>query len=182
MGIIGYQTAPIEPTTVITTGSPGFCEFSEYIHHACGQAFTLTTTAPSANRAYCVGVRVQQPVTIMQMAVTVVTQSGNIDVGIYDVNASLLVSAGATAVAAPGIQVFNVTDTLLVPGHYFLATSMDNTTVRLRGGTNGTAATAATSACYIDSSSYPLPSTGTPEFFVSTWIPWIAAYTSAVTV
>lgn len=74
--------------------------------------------------------------TAYQMALTVAVQSGNLDVGIYDANANRLVSAGSTAVGAAGMQIVDITDTLLVPGTYFAAMCVDNTTASFTRSTN----------------------------------------------
>lgn len=89
-----------------------------------------TTVNPwlTANTAIYIPVILQVPATVYQMAFIVATQSGNIDVGIYDENAVRLVSSGSTAVGAAGIQLVNIADTALTPGVYFLAMNCDNTT------------------------------------------------------
>src|SRR3972149_4117985 len=54
-----------------------------------------------------------------------VAVSGNIDMGIYDEKGTRIVSAGSTAQAgASADQTFNVTDTLIGPGQYYLALSL----------------------------------------------------------
>lgn len=83
---------------------------------------------PSANLAIYAPVMVDYPCTVYQMSIDVVTQSGNVDVGIYDELGNRLVSAGSTAVGAAGIQLFNITDTPLTPGVYWLAMCCDNIT------------------------------------------------------
>lgn len=95
--------------------------------------FTSTAAAwPSANRALFMPVEVQSTCTAYQMCFEVGTQSGNLDVGIYDEQAKRLVSSGSTAVAAAGVQVVDITNTVLTPGVYFLAMSVDNTTATFR--------------------------------------------------
>jgi hypothetical protein len=56
--------------------------------------------------------------------------SGNIDVGIYDAQKNLIVSAGSTAMSATTstVQELNIADTVLAPGNYLLAAACDNTT------------------------------------------------------
>ena len=57
------------------------------------------------------------------------TASGNVDIGIYDGQWNLLVSSGSTGMGTIDVvQEFNVTDTPLSPGRYFLAVGCDNTT------------------------------------------------------
>ena len=89
---------------------------------------TNTGAWPSANRAYYWPFQVGVTVTAYQMAILVITQSGNLDVGIYDENANRLVSMGSTAVGAAGIQTFDIANTVLTPGTYFAAMCVDNIT------------------------------------------------------
>lgn len=50
----------------------------------------------------------------------------NIDVGIYDRTLTSLVTMGSTAQAgASNLQLFDIADTLLVPGRYFMGLTMD---------------------------------------------------------
>jgi hypothetical protein len=59
--------------------------------------------------------------------------SGNIDMGIYTVDGARIVSIGSTPQAGTtALQFFNITDTLLMPGQYFMAVALDNTTGTLR--------------------------------------------------
>jgi hypothetical protein len=60
------------------------------------------------------------------------TVSGNIDVGIYDVAGTRLVSSGSTPQAGTSaVQSFNVTDTWIGPGLFYHAVAMDNATGQL---------------------------------------------------
>lgn len=57
------------------------------------------------------------------------TANGNIDVGIYDSQGNLIISAGNTAMGSTNtVQALNITDTWLPPGRYFLAAKNSNTT------------------------------------------------------
>lgn len=87
---------------------------------------------PAANRAIYIPFCVEQIVTVYQMAVEVVTQSGNLDLGLYDQDGRRLVSAGSTAVAVTGLQIIDITDTVLEPGVYFMAMCVDNTTASFK--------------------------------------------------
>lgn len=83
---------------------------------------------PAANRALYYPFAVEAPVTAYQMAFQVTTQSGNCDVGLYTEQGVRLVSAGSTAVGAAGFQSIDITDTALLPGNYYMAMCVDNTT------------------------------------------------------
>ncbi len=106
------------PRTLITTCGLN-CLASDYAIETGG---TIAAALwPSANRAIYVPVYIEQTVIAYQMAVIVGVQAGNCDIGIYDVSGNRQVSVGSTAVGGAGIQKFNITDTTLGPGVYFLA-------------------------------------------------------------
>lgn len=98
--------------------------------HMLLTGFSMGTngTWPAANRALYVPVIVETTVTAFQMGIIVGVSSGNIDVGIYDEKFARVVSMGSTAVAAAGFQAFDIADTVLIPGVYYLAMCVDNTT------------------------------------------------------
>lgn len=55
--------------------------------------------------------------------------SGNVDIGVYAADGTRIVSAGTTAQAGTSaLQSFNVTDTVIGPGDYYMALAFDNTT------------------------------------------------------
>lgn len=87
---------------------------------------------PAANKAIYVSFIIQRPRTITKIAIHVTTQSGNVDVGIYDENRVRLVSVGSTAVGAAGLQVFDITDTALSPGCYYAAMCASSGTAAFR--------------------------------------------------
>ena len=92
---------------------------------------------PAANRAIFLPFMVESAVTAYMMAIEVTVQSGNCDIGIYDVlGATRLVSTGSTAVGAVGIQTFDITDTLLLPGVYYAALNVDNITAAVARSTS----------------------------------------------
>jgi hypothetical protein len=83
---------------------------------------------PTANLAIYMPFYLERPALAQKMAVQVAIQSGNCDVGIYDEKGNRLVSMGSTAVAVAGLQVFDIADTWLKPGTYFMAMCVDNIT------------------------------------------------------
>ncbi len=55
--------------------------------------------------------------------------SGNVDLGVYGLDGSLIVSTGSTAQAGvSALQITTVTAKLLMPGAYYMALACDNTT------------------------------------------------------
>lgn len=87
-----------------------------------------STAWPASNRAIFVPVRLDRQVTVYKMvAGGGVTATGNYDVGIYDRFGNRLVSSGATAKPSSAETVFDVTDTPIGPGLYYLAMAADGT-------------------------------------------------------
>ena len=111
---------------VASPGSPSFLTFDSIV--MSGGDFTAGAVWPAANRAIYVPFIVDSIVTAYQMAIEVTVQSGNLDVGIYDELGNRLVSKGSTAVGAAGIQLIDITDTVLTPNTYYAALNVDNTT------------------------------------------------------
>jgi hypothetical protein len=91
-----------------------------------GSSFSAGAVWPAANRAIYVPFIVDVTVTAVAMFIEIAVQSGNCDVGIYDEVGNRLVSMGSTAVGAAGLQTFNIADTTLRPGLYYMAMCVDN--------------------------------------------------------
>lgn len=85
---------------------------------------------PAANRAIYIPFTVANIFTAQTMGLANGNAvSGNVDVGIYDGQGHRLVSAGSTAQAGTSvIQAFDIADTILLPGLYYLAVALDNGT------------------------------------------------------
>jgi len=170
--------APSGIACVSTMGAESI--IGPYSSHANGSYSTFTAWQ-NANQAVYVAVAIPFACTVYQMAVQIGgTSSGNLDVGIYDANFNRLVSMGSTAMGSTNsIQVFNVTDTPLTPGTYFLACSVSNTSGVLAGGACYTPAHQGLRALgvQVQSSALPLPSTATPANAGGTiLVPNIAAF------
>ena len=82
----------------------------------------------TANLGVFIPFAVDQQIIVTQIHLEVTTTGGNVDVGIYDEAGNRLVSNGAVATAAAGVQTFNITDTTLVPGRYYVGISCSATT------------------------------------------------------
>lgn len=143
--------------------------------------------ALTANQAYFVKVRFPRALRITAMLVYVTTQSGNIDVGLYDcatvglhdTSSTLrwLASSGATAVgAANAMQSIALTAAVTVTPNkdYWLAIAVDNTSALAR-------MPAVAAFCVYDlktaqkATSYPLPTTTITTLGSGSLTPWIAA-------
>jgi hypothetical protein len=142
-----------------------------------GMGFTPgSNTWPTANKAIYIPFPVRFPITVVKLFVeNGTTVSGNIDVGIYDRGGARLVSSGSTAQSGTSaIQSFDITDTTLNPGLYYLAVAMDNTTAHLlRWGTSSAIPRAM--GVMEQTSAFALPSTATFAALSSSYIPFVAA-------
>lgn len=139
---------------------------------------------PSANLAIYVPVWVEKPVLVTKMATQVTaTAAGNVDVGIYDIRGNRLVSAGSTAVGGVGAQVFDVADTFLNPGTYYLA--MNVSTVTTVAYARTAMAASYIRACGLQQQAVgavALPATATFATYAQAYQPFIAALTTHTTI
>ena len=101
------------------------------------------------------------------------TASGNLDVGIYTEDGTRLVSIGSTAQSGTtALQFFNITDTFLSPGNYYMACAMDGTTGTTRR--HSPALERCIAAGLIKgATSFPLPATITFATMTAAYIPQI---------
>jgi hypothetical protein len=118
---------------------------------------------PEINRATFVPFSVQSPMTVVKMfTLNGSTINGNVDVGIYDANGVRLVSSGSTAHAgASVIQEFNITDTLLLPGLYYLAIASDSATATFEVWSANGAILRSLGVVGQQTTGFPLPATAT---------------------
>lgn len=137
---------------------------------------------PSANLAIFVPFTVYEPITIVKMSIINGTAvSGNVDVGIYDGGGAKLVSSGSTAQAGTSvIQTFDITDTLLKPGLYYLALAISNTTGTVESSGTLVAIDAEIIGVMQMASAFALPATATFAAFAQTSVPLIIAHQQAV--
>ena len=121
---------------------------------------------PLANEAMFVPFQIHDSVTAYQLAVMKGADIGdNLDIGIYDAAGVRRVSAGSTAQSAGlnALQVFDIPDTPLEPGRYYLAVVMDGITGQLRVSAPDAPFVGYLSMCGIavQTSAFPLPATVT---------------------
>ena len=129
---------------------------------------------PTANKAIYVPFVVHNQMTAVKLFVqNAATVSGNIDLGLYDAFGNRLVSSGSTAQAGTSaLQSFDVTDTLLLPGVYYMACALNNGTGTVLGGAftvNGIGAMGVLE----QTSAFALPATATMVAPTGTFIPSI---------
>lgn len=131
-----------------------------------------STVWPVANLAIFVPFALATPLTIAQLfTANGATVSGNIDVGVYTLDGTRIVSAGSTAHAGTNtLQTYNIADTLLPAGDYYLAIAMNNTT--------GTLSAHALAAIHLNrlgiaqmATAFPLPATATLAQMASAYLP-----------
>lgn len=136
---------------------------------------------PAANRAIFVPFVLPERVTVRQLlCVNGGTVSGNVDVGIYNSDLSLLISSGSTAQAGVNsTQTFDVTDTVLQPGFFYLAMAANNIlATNQRWAPFGTQQGAFGVAQ--QASAFPLPASATLASVTSSYIPYIGLSLRAV--
>lgn len=141
-----------------------------------------TARAHGANIAHYVPVIVELQITIYQMSIIIGAQAGNVDVGIYNEGGTRLVSAGSTAAGAAGIQVFDVTDTILSPGCYYLTLVASTATTLTILAANPTATIIRGCGQRQQASALPLPSTATFAANAQGITPLINAHFTGATV
>lgn len=85
---------------------------------------------PAANRVIYIPFRLPQPLVVQQLyCINGSAVSGNVDVGVYTLDGTKILSSGSTAQAGTNQkQLFNVTDTLLGIGAYYMGLTLDNIT------------------------------------------------------
>ena len=138
---------------------------------------TAASTWPSACLAIFIPFSVERPTTITQMFTdNSASFSGNIDVGIYDAGGSLLVSSGSVSQSASAIQTFNITDTTLNPGLYYLAAVQDVACGGMSRAAGATASGVIRALGVVQmASAYPLPATATFASAGVAYIPIVCA-------
>lgn len=118
----------------------------------------------TANRAVYVPIVVPDRVVVRGLwCSTGSTGTGNVDMGLYDVSGAAVISGTGQAKAASATElVFDVTDTAVGPGSYYIAMSSDSATDTFY--THGLTSTAPVATAYgvlTEASAYPLPATAT---------------------
>jgi len=86
---------------------------------------TSSTTWPTADLAIYVPVLVKHRVVVRKLAMAIQVQAGNIDIGVYSASGVRQVSTGTQAASTGGV--YDVTDTTIGPGLFYLAGVADTT-------------------------------------------------------
>lgn len=124
------------------------------------------STAPASgtltqNQAYFFPFTLEQEATAKKMSCLIGgTANGNIDVGIYDEAFTYIISSGATGQGSTSTnQEFDITDTVLPPGFYWMAVSLSSATGTVFRLTAADEAALAQLPCFTQASAHPLPTT-----------------------
>lgn len=138
---------------------------------------------PAANRALYIPIRIPQPITVVKMYRYIGgIAGGNWDVGIYDAAFTRLVSSGSTAAGSTSTtQVFDITDTFLAPGTYYIAAACDSSS----GRTIADPSSADLNIFKLwgvmeQATAFALPSTATPVVCTSDYYPIIGCSTTTI--
>ena len=88
-----------------------------------------SATWPANNQAIYIPFELDMPMIVTQMfTVNGATASGNVDVGIYSADGTRLVSKGSTAQSGTNtIQAYDITDTYLDCGAFYMALALSST-------------------------------------------------------
>jgi len=131
---------------------------------------------PTANKAYYTPFRLATPMTVVQLFVEngAGASAGNIDMGIYTEGGIRIVSSGAIAQSGISVlQLLDITDTVLLPGRYYLALVSNNATSTFRTTTNAALALQQGFGLLQEASAYPLPATATFAKATTAFLPHI---------
>lgn len=141
-----------------------------------------STSFPSANRAIYLPFSIAVPTVVVKLfCLNGGVTSNNMDMGIYDWTGTKLVSIGSTAQSgASAVQEFNITDTLLGPGRFFLAVCCVSGSASLQRIAGTSTEQMAAWGMYNQSSAFPLPATATFAKPASNYIPAIGLTTRTV--
>lgn len=126
---------------------------------------TLSTAWPTSNLAFFYPFQLYDFATAYQLLWFVGgTAAGNIDVGIYDSQANLIISAGSTAMSATinTVQELNIADTALRPGEYFLAGGCTLNTGTVFARSIGDELVLSSRLMYEQATAVPLPAAAAP--------------------
>ncbi len=143
-----------------------------------GEFFTpgsaSATAWPTANKGIFVPLRVSQTVTAVKMWVyNGGAVSGNLDMGIYDESYARLVSLGPTAQSGTNIiQEFDIADTVLSPGRYYMALVSSSASSQVMGRLAGIGSADWKALGLFEQASVgTLPATATPAVITANLLP-----------
>jgi hypothetical protein len=131
---------------------------------------------PAANRAIYVPFELSHPVTVLKgYMVNAGSTAGNYDFGIYNRSTlARIVSSGTTAQSGSNVvQEFDITDTYLAAGPYYMALSTNSASGGVFMWSIGDLQLAKSVGAAQEASAFTLPSTATPAAVASQLVPEI---------
>jgi hypothetical protein len=165
-----FVVPPFDPTPFIITPMSRLSIGTELA--ALGVAAPAEAAWPAANRAIYVPFVLSESVTVVKLFIYMGNSNvGNVDVGIYDSDLARVVSAGSTTdPASAGLQEFDVTDTTMGPGQFYLAMAY-NATGNVFSWITGDLQMTKTLGVAQEASAFALPATATLAAATSDYIP-----------
>lgn len=132
-------------------------------------ASTAYTAWPAANVALFVPFVVPEPVTVTKLWwANTSTVSGNLDIGLFSENGTLVVSSGSTAMATTNVaQTVDIADTVLARGRWYLGLACDTTAANIYCFTPAAGICQALGVVR-QTSAFPLASNANPAVFAVT--------------
>ena len=167
-----YTKPPLLETT-----TPLVHSISSILHGPLIPAISITNSSlanPTANLALYIPFSLDRLVTAYAFMTTAVTATGNIDFGIYNLSGDRIVSTGSVTNVAATTR-YDITDTVLSPGTYYMAFSCSNNTDTFYRDNSHPYPLLAAAGVKQQTSAFPLPETATfsdaqgaftPVFFV----------------
>lgn len=100
----------------------------------CGIGSAGNAAWPAANDALFIPFSIDKPIIVKRMySMNGNVAGNNIDLGIYTMGGARIVSIGTTAQSGTStVQFFDITDTYLSPGSYYMAVAASGTTATFR--------------------------------------------------
>ncbi len=153
---------------------------------AMGAFFTNAGTAavawPANNRALYSPISLPSNFTVARLMIASGNATGNVDVGLYDVNGNLLVSTGTVARSGSSVvQYYDVTDESFPPGDYYLALVVSTTSgTVIASSPQDTPLLQGCGLLEEDLGSTVLPATMTPVRYTATR-GWLFGFTQSAT-
>lgn len=151
-------------------------------HPAVSVSAFASATWPANNQAIFIPFVLSMPELIVKLFVmNGATASGNIDMGIYDDAGTRIVSIGTTAqTGTSAIQAFDITDTQVGPGRFYLALALSSTVGTVFRLTSATANYASMMGAAEQATAFALPATATFVAPTSSYVPLIGMTTRTV--
>jgi hypothetical protein len=124
------------------------------------QQFGVGNGTVANNKVFYIPFVVREPFILDKFAYWCSTASGNVDLGLYDIDGNKLVSTGSTA-CATNAQELDVTDYFVRPGRYYAACAFSSATVQITRISATNAALHRSMGWLDQAQSLPLPTTAT---------------------